>query len=169
MTNLQNTIRRLKIFLLSLFSLLFIRTSIWRTNGKNLADSRFAQKDFQFARYCHTPLNLRIQLVFWCLSSNRRFGTLTFKFYWTPLPRIWWPIYQIHSNASESSPTESVLLLIIIATFGSSYYKIHTEPHSGPKYGQFAKHCHRPFFHRFSLVFFFVSCTQHFRILTVKF
>ena len=64
MTNLQNTNRRRKIFLLSLFSLLIIRTSIWRPLGKNLADPRFAQEDFQFARNCHTPLNFRIDLLF---------------------------------------------------------------------------------------------------------
>ena len=76
MTNLQNTIRRLKIILLSFFFLLIIRTSIWRPYGKNLADPRFAQKDFQFARYCHTPLNFRIHLAFWCLSLNRQLELL---------------------------------------------------------------------------------------------
>ena len=64
MINLQNTTRRMKIILLTCFFLLIMRTSIWRPFGKNLADTRFAQKDFQFARYCDTPLNLRIHLVF---------------------------------------------------------------------------------------------------------
>ena len=39
-----------------------------------------SQVSDKFAKYCHTPLNLRIHLVFWCLSSNRHFGTLTLKF-----------------------------------------------------------------------------------------
>ena len=79
-TNFQNTVRRLKIILSSLFFLRMIRASIWRPYGKNLADARYDQKDFQFARYCHTPFKLRIHLVFRCVSSNRHFGTLTLKF-----------------------------------------------------------------------------------------
>ena len=59
--------------------------------------------------------------------------------------------------------------MIIRATFWSSYYKICAEPHSGPKCGQFAKHSHMPFIHRFALVYFCVSCKQHFVVLTVKF
>ena len=59
--------------------------------------------------------------------------------------------------------------MIIRATFWSSYYKIRAEPHSGPNYGQFAKHSHRPFIHRFPLVYLCVSCKQHFGVLTVKF
>ena len=59
--------------------------------------------------------------------------------------------------------------MIIRATFLSSYYKIRAEPHSGLKCGQFAKHSHRPFIHRFPLVSLYVSCKQHFGILTVKF
>ena len=39
-----------------------------------------SQVSDKFAKHCHTPLNLRIHLVFWCLSSNRHFGTLTLKF-----------------------------------------------------------------------------------------
>ena len=61
------------------------------------------------------------------------------------------------------------MLLIIRARFWSSYYKIRAKPHSGPKYGQFAKHSHGPFIHRFPLVYFCVLCTQHFKVLTVKF
>ena len=59
--------------------------------------------------------------------------------------------------------------MIITATFWSFYYKNHTEPHCGPKYGQFAKHSHRPFIHRFPLVSLCVSRKQHFGVLTVKF
>ena len=59
--------------------------------------------------------------------------------------------------------------MIIRATFWSSYYKIRAEPHCGPKYGQFAKHSHRPFIHLFPLVYLCVSCKQHFGVLTVKF
>ena len=73
------------------------------------------------------------------------------------------------SNASKSSFSGSVLLLIIRATVWSSYCEIRAEPHCGSKYGQFAKHCHRPFLHRFPLVYLCVSCKQHFGVLTVKF
>ena len=85
MTNLQNTVGRLKTILLSLFFLLIIRTSIWRHYGKNLADPRYDQKDDQFAKYCHTPLNLRFHLFFWFLSSNGHFRTLTLKFLLNPI------------------------------------------------------------------------------------
>ena len=40
-----------------------------------------------FEKYCHTPLNLRIHLVFWCLSSNRHFETVTFKFLLNPITK----------------------------------------------------------------------------------
>ena len=70
MADLQNTVRHLKIILFSLFFLLIIRASIWRPYDKNLAKPC----------YCQTPLTLRFHLVFWCLSSNRHFGTLTLKF-----------------------------------------------------------------------------------------
>ena len=45
MTNLQNTVRRLKKILLSLLFLLIIRTSILRHYGKNVAKPRYDQKD----------------------------------------------------------------------------------------------------------------------------
>ena len=75
-TNFQNTVRRLIIILVSLFFLLIIRACIWGPHGKNLPEPRYHQKDDQFAKYCHTRLNLRIPLVFWCLSSNRHFELL---------------------------------------------------------------------------------------------
>ena len=81
------TVRRLIIILLSLFFLLIIRASIWSPYGKNVAKPRQDQKDDQCAKYCHTPLNLRIHLVFWCLSSNRHFGTLTLKFLLNPITK----------------------------------------------------------------------------------
>ena len=86
-TNFQNTVRRLIIILLSLFFLLIIRASIWSPYGKNVAKPRQDQKDDQCAKYCHTPLNLRIHLVFWCLSSNRHFGTLTLKLLLNPITK----------------------------------------------------------------------------------
>ena len=49
------------------------------------------------------------------------------------------------------------------------YYEIRAKPHCGQKYGQFLKHCHRPFIHCFPLVYLCVSCKQHFGDLTVKF
>ena len=87
MANLQNTGRRLIIMLLSLFFLLIIRASIWSPYCKNLAKLSYDQKDDQFANYCHTPLNLRFHLVFWCLSSNRHFATLTIKFLLNPITK----------------------------------------------------------------------------------
>ena len=86
-TNFQNTVRRLKIILPSLLFLLIIRASIRRPYGKNLADPRYDQKDDQFAKYCHTPLNLRFHLVFSFLSSNRHFRTLTLKFLLNPITK----------------------------------------------------------------------------------
>ena len=73
------------------------------------------------------------------------------------------------SNAAESSFSGSILLLIISATFWSSYCKILAKPDRGPKYGPFLKHCHWTFIHCFPLVYLCVSCKQHFEVLTVKF
>ena len=86
-TNSQNTVRRLTIIFLSLFFLLVMRAPIWSLYGKTLADPRYDQKDDQFAKYSHTPLNLRFHLVFWCLSSNPHFGPLTFKFLLNPITK----------------------------------------------------------------------------------
>ena len=77
MTNLQRTVRRLIIIVLSLVFLLIIRASIWRPYGKNLADPRYDQNDGQFAKYCQTLRNPRFQEVFCCWSSVRHFGALT--------------------------------------------------------------------------------------------
>ena len=87
LANWQNTVRRLIIILLSLFFLLIIRASIWSPYGKNLSEHCYYQKDDQFAEYCHTPLSLPFHLVFWCLSSNRHFGTLTLKFLLNPVTK----------------------------------------------------------------------------------
>ena len=59
--------------------------------------------------------------------------------------------------------------MIIRATFWSSYCEIGAKPHCGQKYGQFLKHCHRPFIYRFLLVYLCVSCKQHLGVLAVKF
>ena len=168
-TNFQNTVRRVKIILPSLLFLLIIRASIRRPYGKNLADPRYDQKDDQFAKYCHTPLNLRFHLVFWCFSSNRHFRTLTLKFLLNPIMKETITYCKTLSNASESSFSGSLLQMIIRATFWSSYYKIRAESHSGLKCGQFAKHSHRPFIQCFPLVYLCVSCKQHFVVLTGKF
>ena len=61
------------------------------------------------------------------------------------------------------------MLLIISATFWSSYCEIRAKPHCGSKYAQFLKHCHKPFIHRFPLVYLCVQRKQHFGVLTVKF
>ena len=70
-----------------MFFFLIIRASIWSSYGKNLAETRSDQKDDQCAKYCHTPLNFCIHLVFWCLSSKGRFGTLTLKFLFNPMTK----------------------------------------------------------------------------------
>ena len=167
MTNLKKTVRRLIIIVLSLFFLLIIRASILRPYGKNLADPRYHQKDDQFAKYSHTLL--RIHRVIWCLLANRHFKLLLSNSPWIPLRRKRWPICEILSNAAESSFSGSILLLIISATFWSSYCEILAKPHCGPKYGPFLKHCHRRFIYGFPLVYLCVSWKQHFGVLTVKF
>ena len=154
MTNLKKAVRRLIIIVLSLFFLLIIRASIWRPYGKNFAVSRYHQKDDQFAKYCHT---LRIHRVIWCLLSKQLFKLLLWNSRWIPLRRKRGPICEILSNTAESSFSESILLLIISATFWSSYCEILAKPHCGPKYGPFLKHCHRRFIHRFPLVYLCVS------------
>ena len=85
--SLQDAVRRFIIILLSLFFFLIIRASIWSPYGKNLPDPRQDQKDDQYARYCHTPFNLRIHLVLLFLSSNQHFRTLTLKFLFNPITK----------------------------------------------------------------------------------
>ena len=64
---------------------------------------------------------------------------------------------------------QGVLLLIIRATFWSSYSENGAKHHFGLKYGQFAKHCHRRFIHRFLLVYLCVLCKQKFGVFSEKF
>ena len=168
MTKLQKTIRRLKIIILSLFFLLIITTSIWRPYGKNLANPRFAQKDFQFPRYCHTPLNLRIHLVFLCLSSNRYFGTLTLKFILNPITK--------DMMINLQNTVKRLGIIVFRKCFAADHHtdilefflwNLRRTPLC-PQYGQFAKHSHRPLIRPFPLVYFSVLCTEHFGVLTLK-
>ena len=126
MTNLKKTVRRLIIIVLSLFSLLIIKASIWRPYSKNFANSRYHQKDDQFAKYCHTLFH--IHRVIWCLLSNRHFKLLLLNSRWIPLRKKRWPICEILSNAAESSFSGSILLLIISAAFWSYYCEILPKP-----------------------------------------
>ena len=84
MGNLQNSVRGLITILLSLFFFLVIKSTIWSPYGKNLAEPGYDQKENKFAKYWHTPLNLRFHLVYWSLSSKRHFATLTLKFLLNP-------------------------------------------------------------------------------------
>ena len=67
--------------------MLFIRASLLSSYGKNIAKPRYDQKKDQFAKYCHTPLNIRIHLVFWWISSKRHFATLSLKFLLNPISK----------------------------------------------------------------------------------
>ena len=78
-TNFQNTVRRLKIILLSLFFLLIIRASIWNPHGKNLADPRYDQKDDHIAKYCHKPSQSSYSLRFFMSFIKPVFWNSYFK------------------------------------------------------------------------------------------
>ena len=65
--------------------MLIIRASPLSSCSKNLAKPRYDQKDDQFASTVTRPLNLRIYLVFWRLSTIRHFGTHTLKFLLNPI------------------------------------------------------------------------------------
>ena len=84
---MQNSVRRLIIIFLSLLFLLIVRASIWIPFGKNLAEPCYDQKDDQFAKCCHTPLNPCFHWFFWRLSSNRHFATLNLKFLSKPITK----------------------------------------------------------------------------------
>ena len=67
--------------------MLFIRASLLSSYGKNTAKPGYDPKKKQFAKYCHTPLNIRVHLVFWWISSKRHFGALTLKFFLNPITK----------------------------------------------------------------------------------
>ena len=100
---------------------------------------------------------------------NRDFATLFLRFLLTPITKDMLTNLQNTVKRLGIILSGSVLLLIITAKFWSSYYRIRAKPNFGPKYGQHAKHCHRPVIHPFPLVFFCILCAQHFGVLTVKF
>ena len=159
MADLQNTVRHLKIILFSLFFLLIIRASIWRPYDKKLAKPC----------YCQTPLTLRFHLVFWCLSSNRHFGTLTLKFLLNRITK------ETITNLQNTVKRFGVVVFrkCFAAHHQSDILELFLwNPRRTPmwkKYGQFAKHCHRNFIHRFPLVCLFVSCKQRFGVFTERF
>ena len=167
--SLQDTVRRLIIILLSFFFFLIIRASIWSPYGKNLPDPRYDQQDDQYARYWHTPFNPRIHLVLLFLSSNQHFRTLTLKFSFNPITKDTMSNFQNTVDRVVIIVFMGFFLLIIRAAFWSSQCEIRAEPHCGQKYGQFPNHCHRPFIHRFPLVYLYVSCKQHSGVFTEKF
>ena len=69
MANLQNTVRRLKIMLLSLSYDADHQSDILSSYSKNVAKPRYEPKDEQFVKHFYTSLNLRFELVFWCFRS----------------------------------------------------------------------------------------------------
>ena len=88
------------------------------------------------------------------------------------------------SNAAESSFSGSILLLIISATFWSSYCEICAKRKRwpicqilslasksfdcGPKNGQFVKHWHSFVNHRYQLTLWCLPPERHFEAVTVK-
>ena len=187
------TVKFLLNFILSLFFLLIIRASIWSPYGKNLAEPCYYQKDDQFAKYCHTPLNARFHLVFRCLSSNRHFWTVTLKFLLNPVTKETMTnlqntvkrlgiivfrkcfaadhqsdVLELLLHASESSFWPRCLVPCIRTTFCRSFVKILAEPNCGSKDGQFIKHWHTPVNQRFQLDLWRLPSERHFEALTVK-
>ena len=67
--------------------MLFIRASLLSSYDKNIAKPGNDQKKDQFAKYCYTPLNIRIHVVFWWISSKRHFATLSLKFLLNPITK----------------------------------------------------------------------------------
>ena len=135
--------------------MLIIRASFLNSYGKNIAKPRYDQKKDQCAKYCHAPLNIRIHLVFWWISPKRHFATLTLKFLLNPITK------ETMTNLQNTVKRRGIIVV--------RKCEIRAERHSGQKYGQFAKLCHRPFIHGFPLVYLCVSCKQHFGVLPVKF
>ena len=76
MVNLQVTVRRLIIIVLSLSYGAYHQSVIL----DHLAEPHYQPNESQFAKYCQTPQNDRFQLAFWCFSSKRHFRALTVKF-----------------------------------------------------------------------------------------
>ena len=151
--NFQNTVRRLKIILLSLFFWLIIRASIWSPHGKNLADPRYEQKDDHIAKYCYKPRHLRIDLVFLYLSSKGHFGTLTLKLLLNPITKETMTNLQNTVKRLKhchkpfifiSSFPSSYFVLPMIVTFWSFYGKILAEPYYCPKNNQIPKQSQTP-------------------------
>ena len=150
--NLQNTVKRLIIILLSLFFLLIIRASIWSPYGKNLAEPRYDQKDDHFAKFCHTPLNHRFHLVIWCLSSERHFGAVSVKF---SLNRI-----TAQKMTNLQNTVRRLIIIVLSLSYDayhqsvtlSSYGKNVAKAHYDQKDSRFPKFCHTPLNYPFHLV-----------------
>ena len=115
------------------------------------------------------PLNHRFHPVIWCLSPEWHFGDVSVKFSLNPTTA------QKMANLRNTVRRLIIILLslyfllIISASFWSSYGKILAESHYEANDNQFAKYCHTPRNNRFQQVFLCWSSRRNFWALTVKF
>ena len=151
MTNLENTVRRQIIIVLSLFILLIIRASIWMPQGKNLADPCQDQKDDQFAKY--RSLNLRFDLAFWSFPSQSAFAAFSVKFSLNPISAQKMAGFQKILRRLIIIFLSSFFLVIIRALLLSSHGKNLAKPYYEPKNAQFARNFHTSHSLRSDLVF----------------
>lgn len=115
-----------KASLLATVMVLIIKATFWRPYSEILTSRYFEAKDGQYSNNCHTPLNNRFQVVLWCLSSRRHFGTRTWNFLLKPimtknmakLHKLW--------HAAKSSFLFGFMVLIVRAILWSSYSVIFT-------------------------------------------
>ena len=116
------------------------------------------------------PLNLRFHLVFWCLLSNRHFGTLTLKFLLNPITK------------GTVTTIQTIVKRFGIIVFRKCFAADHQSDilelllwNSRPisivaqNMANLEDTVTHLLFTVFALVYWYVSCKQNFGVLTVKF
>lgn len=121
-----------KASLLATVMVLIIKATFWRPYWEILTSRYFEAKDGQYSNNCHTPLNNRFQVVLWCLSSRKHFGTSTWNFLLKPITTK--NMAKLHKlwHAAKSSFFFGFMVLIVRAILWCSYsvifaYKIRTK------------------------------------------
>ena len=145
--------------------MLIIRASLLSSYGKNVAKLHYEPKYPQFAKIFYTSLNVRVDLVFQCFSSQSHFRAVTVKILLNPITA--------HKTANLQNNVGRLIIIILSfsynsylqsVTFKLLWQKCRQTPKPKPKVKKFnktilhvSKSSFSPFFVVFSIIVTFWS------------
>ena len=91
--------------------MLIIRASLLSSYGKNVAKLHYEPKYPQFAKIFYTSLNVRVDLVFQCFSSQSHFRAVTVKILLNPITA--------HKTANLQNNVGRLIIIILSFSYNS--------------------------------------------------